>query len=172
MGCVDSFEVLLQLFAEIMNQSASQAFGTLVAGWLLAPRRSIMGMVRESGTGRCYVAFRRVFAPAKWLVNRVGLGLFGLLAQGREIVCLGVDGTLLGCTGLKVFGAGMHCGLILSSRSFPVTRSGINGWSCASSNRARSRQVVRVATSCGVCISTPPRSKNGSGRIARKAIWR
>jgi hypothetical protein len=116
--------MLLQVFTDVMNQPTAQTFRTLVVGWLLAPRRTVMGMVRASGIERHHASFHRLFAAAKWSVDQVGLRLFDLITRGESKVFLSVDDTLLPRTGLKVWGTGMHRDPMLSSRGFHVTRWG------------------------------------------------
>ncbi len=124
MDGLNTFTLLLQVFTDVMNQPTAITFRTLVNGWLLAPRRTIMGMVRASGTQRHHAAFHRVFAATKWSIDQVGLKLFDLITVGQQTIFLSVDDTLLARTGLKVIGTGMHRDPNLSSRSFPVTRWG------------------------------------------------
>ena len=124
MDGVTSFAMLLQVFTDIMNQPTANTFCTLIRGWLLAPRRTIMGMVRASGTERHHAAFHRVFATAKWSIDQAGLKVFDLLTTGKQTVFISADDTLLARRGLKVFGTGMHRDPVLSSRSHHVTRWG------------------------------------------------
>ncbi|WP_242688223.1 IS701 family transposase [Alienimonas californiensis] len=90
----------------------------MLAGWICAPRRTILGMVRAAGADRHHAAFHRLFASAAWSIDRVGLALFDLFAAGAETVFLAVDDTLLPRRGLKVFGTGMHRDPLLSSRGY------------------------------------------------------
>lgn len=124
MDVATTFLPLLQVFAMEMTAPTFQTFLTLVAGWLLAPRRTILGMVRASGTPRHHAAFHRLFAAARWSVDRVGLALFDLITRGMTTVFLTVDDTLLPRHGLKIFGTGMHRDPLLSSRGHVVTRWG------------------------------------------------
>ncbi|HBN77245.1 MAG TPA: hypothetical protein DD473_15805 [Planctomycetaceae bacterium] len=107
-----------------MNQPTANTFRTLIRGWLLAPRRTILGMVRASGTERHHAAFHRLFATAKWSIDQAGLKVFDLLTTGKQTVFISADDTLLARRGLKVFGTGMHRDPVLSSRSHHVTRWG------------------------------------------------
>lgn len=126
MELVNSFHCLLQVFALTMTEPTAVAFRTLVSGWVFAPRRTILGIVRCSGTTRHHAAFHRVFSAAKWSVDRVGLAVFDLTLRlaPQETVFLAGDDTLLARCGLKIFGAGMHRDPCLSSRSHTVTRWG------------------------------------------------
>ncbi len=103
MDGVTSFTMLLQVFTDIMTQQTANSFRTLIVGWLLAPRRTIMGMVRASGTERHHAAFHRLFASAKWSIDQAGLKVFDLLTTGKQTVYLSGDDTLLSRRGLKVF---------------------------------------------------------------------
>lgn len=124
MDVATSFLPLLQVFAAEMSRPAFQTFLTLVSGWLMAPRRTIIGMVRASGTDRHHAAFHRLFAEATWAVDGVGLTVFDLITAMRSMVFLTIDDTLIPRTGLKIFGTGMHRDPMLSSRSHVVTRWG------------------------------------------------
>ena len=86
----------------------------------------MLGIVRCSGTTRHHAAFHRVFAAAKWSIDRVGLAIFILTLRlaPQETVFLAGDDTLLSRCGLKIFGVGMHRDPCLSSRSHTVTRWG------------------------------------------------
>ena len=126
MEIVNSFLPLLQVFAFTMTEPTFHSFRTLAIGWLFAPRRTVMGMVRASGNERHHSAFHRVFTAARWSIDRVGLALFDWIVRTvpQETVFLAGDDTLLARCGLKVFGAGMHRDAVLSSRGHTVTRWG------------------------------------------------
>lgn len=126
MDIVYSFERLLQVFALAMTEPTAVTFRQLVAGWILAPRRSLMGMIRSTGTDRHHAAFHRVFSAARWSLDEVGLRLFDLILRlaPQSIVFLAGDDTLIARRGLKIFGTGMHRDPCLSSRSHTVTRWG------------------------------------------------
>ena len=124
MDVAKSFLPLLQVFAGPMTRPTFQTLHILLAGWLLAPRRSILGMLRASGSQRHHAAFHRLFASARWSVDRVGLAVFDLVTRSLSTVFLTGDDTLLPRTGLKVFGTGMHRDPLLSSRGHTVTRWG------------------------------------------------
>ncbi|MFH5806769.1 transposase [Alienimonas sp. DA493] len=111
-----SFTPLLQVFARSMTRPTRATLTTLLAGWICAPRRTILGMVRAAGAGRHHAAFHRLFASAAWSVDRVGLAAFDLFSAGTKIASVAVDDTLLPRRGLKVFGTGMHRDPLLSSR--------------------------------------------------------
>jgi DDE superfamily endonuclease len=126
MGIVHSFERLLQVFLLAMTEPTAATFRQLIAGWVFAPRRSLLGMVRTTGALRHHAAFHRVFSAAKWSLDEVGLRLFDLIVRlaPQETVFLVGDDTLISRRGLKIFGAGMHRDPCLSSRSHTVTRWG------------------------------------------------
>lgn len=45
-----SFAPVLQELTAVMTEPTAATFRQLVAGWLLAPRRTVLGMVRACGT--------------------------------------------------------------------------------------------------------------------------
>lgn len=124
MDVATTFLPLLQVFAGKMTQPTFQNFLVLVSGWLAAPHRTILGIVRASGTTRHHAAFHRFFASARWSVDAVGLAVFDLVTTAMSTVFLAVDDTLIPRTGLKIFGTGMHRDPLLSSRGHVVTRWG------------------------------------------------
>lgn len=124
MDVANSFVPLLQVFTSVMTAPTAATFRTLVAGWLLAPQRTILGMVRACGTDRHHAAFHRVFASARWSVDQAGLAVFRMITADMKDIFLAVDDTLLPRFGLKIFGAGMHRDPVLSSRGHTVTRWG------------------------------------------------
>lgn len=126
MDLVNSFSQLLQVFAVTMTPATSENLRQLMIGWVFAPRRTIMGMLRAGGCQRHHSAFHRLFASAKWSVDRAGLAVYDLIRRfvPQAVVFLAGDDTLLNRRGLKVFGTGMHRDPLLSSRSFTVTRWG------------------------------------------------
>lgn len=124
MDVATTFLPLLQVFACEMTRPTFQTFLILVSGWLAAPHRSILGIVRASGTQRHHSAFHRLFASARWSVDAVGLAVFDLVTTAMPTVFLAVDDTLIPRAGLKIFGTGMHRDPMLSSRGHVVTRWG------------------------------------------------
>jgi hypothetical protein len=124
MDVATSFVPLLQVFAVEMTQPTFHNLVTLFTGWIFAPRRTVLGMIRSSGVDRHHAAFHRLLATARWSVDAVGLALFDRITSGVKIVFLSGDDTLLSRCGLKVFGTGMHRDPVLSSRSHTVTRWG------------------------------------------------
>ena len=128
-----TFAPLLKVFTNTMARPTATTFRTLLTGWLLAPRRTIIGMsqirrggVRGAGTNRHHSAFHRVLAHAKWPIDRVGLALFDLITVDKKgkMVTLSGDDTSIPRRGKKIFATGMHRDPQLSSRSHTVTRWG------------------------------------------------
>lgn len=126
MDIVYSFEGLLQVFVLAMTEPTAATFRQLVVGWVFAPRRSLMGMIRTADANRHHAAFHRIFSTAKWSLDEVGLRLFDLILRWapQGTVFLVGDDTLISRRGLKIFGTGMHRDPCLSSRSHTVTRWG------------------------------------------------
>jgi len=90
-----SFLPVLQVFALEMTQPTFQNLLILISGWLVAPRRTILGMVRASGTLRHHAAFHRLFASASWSVDAVGLAVFDLITATMSTIFLTIDDTLI-----------------------------------------------------------------------------
>ena len=126
MDIVSSFTDLLQVFAVTMTPPTQGNLRELVVGWVFAPRRTIMGMLRAGGVERHHSAFHRIFSNAKWSIDRAGLAVYDLIRKllPQAKVFLAGDDTLLNRRGLKMFGAGMHRDPLLSSRGFTVVRWG------------------------------------------------
>lgn len=126
MDIVTSFRELLEVFAVTMTQPSLATWQQLVVGWIFAPRRTVLGMVRAAALDRHHAAFHRLFASARWSVDQAGLAIFDLALRlaPQETAFLVGDDTLLARRGLKVFGTGMHRDPLLSSRSHTVTRWG------------------------------------------------
>lgn len=124
MDVATSFAPLLQVLASGMTRPTAANLHTLVVGWLFAPQRTILGMLRAAGVDRHHAAFHRVFASARWCVDRAGLALFDLFTRTMRTVFLAVDDTLLPRFGKRVFGVGMHRDAVLSSRGHAVVRWG------------------------------------------------
>ena len=126
MDICSSFAPLLQVFAVAMTAPTHANLVELMNGWVFAPRRTIMGMVRAGGSERHHSTFHRIFATATWSIDTVGMAVYDLIRKllPQETVFLAGDDTLLNRRGLKIFGAGMHRDPLLSSRSFTVVRWG------------------------------------------------
>ncbi len=100
-----------------MTEPSAATFRTLITGWLLAPRRTVLGMLRAGGSERHHAAFHRLFASARWSIDRVGLAVFDVITRGRPGVFLAVDDTLLLRFGRNIFGTGRHRDPLLSRLS-------------------------------------------------------
>jgi len=101
------------------------SFEALMAGWVFARRRTVTGMIEAAGLigQRHHSVFHRVFATARWSLDRLGLAVFDVFYTWcGETVFLAVDDTLANKRGLKMFGTGMHYDPMLSSRGLKVTR--------------------------------------------------
>ncbi len=123
---VTSFSDLLQVFAITMTAPTHSNLIELTKGWVFAPRRTVLGMLRAGGIERHHSAFHRMFAAAKWSIDAVGLSVYDLIRRlvPQATVFLAGDDTLLNRRGLKIFGTGMHRDPLLSSRGFTVVRWG------------------------------------------------
>jgi len=126
MDICSSFAQLLQVFSVTMTAPTHANLVELITGWVFAPRRTIMGMLRAGGVERHHSAFHRIFATATWSIDSVGLAVYDLIRKllPQDTVFLAGDDTLLSRRGLKMFGAGMHRDPQLSSRGFTVVRWG------------------------------------------------
>jgi SRSO17 transposase len=128
MDLVTSFAFLLQGLAVVMTAPTFRNFIHLVPGWLLAPKRTVTGMIVAAGLagGKHHSAFHRIFATAQWSLDELGLAVFRQILPwlDKEMVLLGIDDTLARKRGLKMFGVGMHHDPLLSSRGYTVTNWG------------------------------------------------
>ena len=120
------FAQMLQVFSTSMTAPTYANFQELATGWVFAPRRTINGMLRAGGVERHHSAFHRLFASAKWSIDKVGLAVYDLIRTliPQATVFLAGDDSLLSRRGLKIFGTGMHRDPLLSSRGFTVVRWG------------------------------------------------
>lgn len=71
-------------------------------------------------------AYHRVFAPAQWSLDELGLAVFDLILPwlGNSSIMLALDDTLARKRGLKVYGVGMHHDPLLSTRKVALTNWG------------------------------------------------
>ena len=128
MSLVTSFCVLLQPLAFVMTTPSFVNLNVILAGWVFTPRRTVTGMLLAAGAvGRKHhSAFHRLFAQARWSLDRLGLALFDLmkphLTGGR--IFLAIDDTLARKRGLKIFGVGMHHDPLLSTRKTAIMNWG------------------------------------------------
>jgi hypothetical protein len=122
-------ELILACFAPAMTAPTTLNLLLLLPGWIMAPRRTITAMLQAVGlAGKLHHArFHRLFAQARWSLDKVGLALFPLilayLPEGAAIF-LGADDTLARKRGLKIFGVGMHHDPLLSSRGKAIVNWG------------------------------------------------
>jgi len=73
MDIATTFLPLLQAFTTERTKPTFQTLATLITGWLFAPRRTVVGMLRSSGSDRHHTAFHPLFFAARWLIDRIGL---------------------------------------------------------------------------------------------------
>lgn len=126
MTLVSSFAKLLQVFADQMTRPTFDKFKELAAGWIFAPRRNVMAMIRSVAAERHHSVYHRVFSAARWSADQVGLAVLKLILEvARPLsVMLVVDDSFFAHWGPKIFGAGMHRDPVLSSRHKHVLRWG------------------------------------------------
>jgi hypothetical protein len=127
---VESFMQLVQPLSWAMSTPVFNRFLILLTGWVLAPRRTITGMLIAAGVAgqRHHAAFHRVFSAARWSLDQLGLIVFQLLKTllPEGAVQLALDDTEAHKSGLKVWGVGMHRDPQLSTRKKPVLTWGHN----------------------------------------------
>lgn len=126
MDIATSFMPLLQVFTAAMTEPTADSLRQLMAGWLFAPRRTIMGGLRATDPTKHHSAYHRIFASARWSIDQVGLTLFDLAAKliPQDVYHLVGDDTLVPKCGLKVYGTGMHRDACNSSRGHTSFRWG------------------------------------------------
>ena len=81
MCLVTSFVVFLQPLAVVMTAPSFGNAMTLLAGWVFAPRRTVTGMIAAAGAvgQKHHSTFHRLFASARWSLDRAGLVVFDLM---------------------------------------------------------------------------------------------
>lgn len=84
MDIATSFMPLLQVFTAAMTEPTAQSFRQLVAGWIFAPRRNILEALRATDPTKHHRAYHRIFASARWSIDRVGLAMFDLVANSPD----------------------------------------------------------------------------------------
>jgi len=127
MSLVTSFVVFLQPLSVVMTCPSFGNAMTLLAGWVFARRRTITGMIAAAGAVglKHHSTFHRLFASARWSLDRAGLVVFDLMSPWLgDTVLLAGDDTLARKRGLKMFGVGMHHDPLLSSRGKAITNWG------------------------------------------------
>lgn len=124
---VTSFTLILQELAIVMTAPSFANLMTIATGWVFAPKRTITCMLLAAGVAgeRHHSAFHRLFANARWQLDRLGLAVFRVVEPRLDkTVLLAVDDTLARKRGLKIFGVGMHHDPLLSSRGKAITNWG------------------------------------------------
>jgi len=127
MELVPGFTALLQPLAQAMTAPTFDSVTTLIAGWVLASRRTVTRMILAAGDSadKHDSSYHRVFSVARWSLDRVGLGVFDLIRPSiAGEVLLALDDTLARKRGLKMFGCGMHHDPLLSTRSQAIMNWG------------------------------------------------
>jgi hypothetical protein len=126
-----SFREIFFSLMSVMTQPTFQNLLALLPGWIFARRRTITAMIQAAGLAgkRHHSTFHRVFAAARWSMDKVGLAVFKLilaLIPKDGVVFLAADDTLARKRGLKIFGVGMHHDPLLSSRKKAIVSWGHN----------------------------------------------
>lgn len=127
MDLVTSFIAQLQPLSVVMTAPSFDNLLTVLTGWTFASRRTVTGMLVAAGAvgSKHHSAFHRLFASARWSLDRLGLMVFLLIEPHLEgTVLLAVDDTLARKRGLKIFGVGMHHDPLLSTRKKAVLNWG------------------------------------------------
>lgn len=109
-----------------MTEPTGESLRQLIAGWVFAPRRTVIGALWAGDETKHHSAYHRIFANARWSIDQVGLALFDLaatLVPQRTYHLVG-DDTLVPRYGLKIYGAGMHRDATNSSRGHTSFRWG------------------------------------------------
>jgi len=120
MNLVSSFVEMVQQVSSVMTVPTFASFVTVLTGWVFARRHTVTRMILAAdavGT-KHHSAFHRLFAKAEWVLDDLGLAVFGLIGPwlGDETVMLALDDTLARKRGLKVYGVGMHHDPLISTR--------------------------------------------------------
>ena len=126
MNIASSFMPLVQVFTAAMTEPTADSLRQLIAGWLFAPRRTILGALRAVDPTKHHSAYHRIFASATWSIDQVGLALFDLTTKivPQQVYHLVGDDTLVPKFGLKIYGVGMHRDACNSSRGHTSFRWG------------------------------------------------
>ena len=79
---------------------------------IFVPRRNIVEAFRAIDPTKHPSAYHRVFASARWSIDRVGLAMFDRVVKltDQATYHLVGDDMLIHKTGWRVYGAGMHRG--------------------------------------------------------------
>jgi len=120
MNLVSSFVDVLQQLSCVMTAPTFASFVTVLTGWVFARRHTVTRMILAAdavGT-KHHSAFHRLFAKAEWVLDDLGLAVFGLIGPWLpdETVMVALDDTLARKRGRKVYGVGMHHDPLISTR--------------------------------------------------------
>jgi hypothetical protein len=127
MAFVASFMTLLQALSGGFTRPSFQSLVILLQGWVLARYHTVTGMILGANAlgKKHHSAFHRLFASARWSLDRVGLLAFDLIEPlCKQTILLSGDDTLAHKRGLKIFGVGMHHDPLLSTRKVALTNWG------------------------------------------------
>lgn len=125
MHLVSSFEILLQPLRLAMTRPSFEKMVSILTGWVLSAERTVTRMIVAAGVVgiKHHSAFHRLFAQARWSLDRLGLIVFGVIARHLPgTIFLSLDDTLARRRGGKMYGAGMHFDPILSRRHKKIVR--------------------------------------------------
>ena len=129
MSLVSSFEALLQPLRTAMTRPSFNKLVTILTGWVLSAERTVTRMLVAAGVAgaKHHSVFHRVFACARWSLDRFGLIVFGLIEHYISgTILLSLDDTLAHKRGRKMYGVGMHHDPLLSGQGKVVTSWGHN----------------------------------------------
>ncbi len=92
MNLVSSFVQRVQQVSLVMTVPTFASFVTILTGWVFARRHTVTGMILAAdavGT-KHHSAFHRLLATAEWVLDDLGLAVFGLIGPwlGDETVML------------------------------------------------------------------------------------
>jgi hypothetical protein len=109
MVLLPSFAQWLSPFAQAMTAPTFQHFSQLVAGWLLASRRTVTGALKLTRLSEHFCSYHRVLSQAAWELDVIGLALLSRLrAWAGPVITLAIDDTLCHHRGRRMWGVGSH----------------------------------------------------------------
>ncbi len=127
---VQSFAPLFLAFESCFTQPSFRSFCGVVCAWILCSGRRSLTRVIQSGQlsdFKHYCSFHRFFSQARWNLDELGHGVFGLLLPFCAPVLRGaVDDTLARKSGRRIWGADMHHDPLRSTRARPFFSFGHN----------------------------------------------
>jgi hypothetical protein len=130
MECTSSFTALLCELRCVFTQPSFQIFLSLMAGWVLSPRRRfVTELIWSSGSTRRghHSRYHNFFSKSVWNLDTLSCAVAKLLVgvfAPMGIIELAVDDTLCRKRGLTVYGTGMHHDPLISSRAKPLVSWG------------------------------------------------